>query len=485
MYLDRGLIKQQARALISNRVMKLFLVSFIVSLCTGAVSVTYNVYYSYETYDSGYYFDDYYDDFSDFDDGSNDYGYFDDFGTDNGDSYDYRNDFYNFGAEIPAAAAVNSSVGTGVLLGSLSGIVFALSVLISPLSVAMAYFYVEFVTGKEYEFSAGLKSVFKNAFQVAYLKKIGAYLLKTIITYLLTLLFIVPGIIFSYSSYFTFEIISEYPEISPWQAVKLSKKIVSGHRTELFVLDLSFIPWLFLCAFIFPLIYVMPYMATTRALYYENFKLRALHTGAVTEDDFLSDAQKMNKYMYSQNGYGANQQNQQNPQNPQYNQQYGAQNSQYANPYAQNPPQGQYGANNYPYYNQQQGGAGYYGNPPQYQYGAQPYAPPAAPVYRPTYFTPDIPQQPYNKPGAQQNGGEPVDIYGNMANSAPGSGGEQQNAAPADDTPRPSVAESLPQEPQTPEFAEPQEPVESYVQPQEPADEAGPADENPQNGQDD
>ena len=85
---------------------------------------------------------------------------------------------------------------------------------------------------------------------------------------------------------------SEYPELSPWQAIKLSKKIVKGHRTELFALDLSFLPWIFLCVFICPIIYVYPYIYTTQALYYENFKRRALATGAVTELDLLSDAQK-------------------------------------------------------------------------------------------------------------------------------------------------------------------------------------------------
>ena len=53
MYLDRGLIKHQARTLIRDRVMKLFLVSFIVSMCLGAINIVYNVYSSYELYDNG------------------------------------------------------------------------------------------------------------------------------------------------------------------------------------------------------------------------------------------------------------------------------------------------------------------------------------------------------------------------------------------------------------------------------------------------
>lgn len=498
MYLDRGLIKQQARALIRDKVMKLFLVSFIVSICTGAISIVYNVYSSYTLYDNGYYnnYNDYYDNFYNFGDdysyGSDsdnayDYGYFDDFGTENGDSYDYRNDFYNFGANIPAQVSTNAAVGSSAVLSVLSWGSTILSILLAPLSLALTYFYVELVTGKEYEFSAGLKSVFKNAFQVTYLKKIGAYLLQRIILSLLLMLFIVPGIIFGYSSYFTYEIMCEYPEISPWQAIQLSKKMIRGHRTELFVLDLSFIPWALLCVFIFPLIYVIPYMSTTRALYYENFKMRALQTGVMTEDDFLSDVQKMNKYTSGGMGYGPNPQNQ----NPPYGSQ-GWQNQQYA----QTPPQGPNGTYNnggnyyqpnQQYYNPQQNGTnanngtyGYYGNAPQN--GAQPYnTPPVNPVYQPTYFTPVMPQeQPaYYNPDIQphQNNGEPKDIFGNMANdttqpadAAPPTGQEHTNGS---EQPQVTVTESFPQEPQTPQFAEPQEPTEDFTEPQEPVDADG------------
>lgn len=42
---------------------------------------------------------------------------------------------------------------------------------------------------------------------------------------------------------------------------------------------------------------------TTQALYYENFKIRALQQGVLTEDDFLSDKQRMEKYAQAaQNG---------------------------------------------------------------------------------------------------------------------------------------------------------------------------------------
>lgn len=57
--------------------------------------------------------------------------------------------------------------------------------------------------------------------------------------------------------------------------------MVAGNRGELFALDLSFIGWWLLTCITFGIasIYVVPYYFTTQALYYENFKLRALQEG--------------------------------------------------------------------------------------------------------------------------------------------------------------------------------------------------------------
>ena len=63
-------------------------------------------------------------------------------------------------------------------------------------------------------------------------------------------------------------------------------------------MNLSFIPWYILCTLTCGLgyIYVAPYLEATNALYYENFRIRALQEGRITEDDFLSDNQIRAKY---------------------------------------------------------------------------------------------------------------------------------------------------------------------------------------------
>ena len=104
--------------------------------------------------------------------------------------------------------------------------------------------------------------------------------------------------------------------------------------THLFALDLSFIGWWILCGISFGIasIYAIPYYLTTQALYYENFKIRALQEGRITEDDFLSQEEKANKYAFAGAG------NYYNPaQNT--NEQYTANQNDSANAYYYNPQQ--------------------------------------------------------------------------------------------------------------------------------------------------
>lgn len=510
MWLDRSLIKQQAKQIIKHRTLKLFAVSFIITLI---LSLGQSVYL-------GVYINDidnltnYYEDFSD--DNYGDYeDYFNDnFGTDSNSRYaddfnnfgssdsnsQYADDFNNFGtaasgsqdaAPVTAESAQPNQSEPDFtpamkITGSLN---YIYVILLAPLSVALSYYFVELVNGKDYEFVSGLKSIFRNAFKVTYLKKIAVFLLRMIIYCALSILLFVPGIIFLYSSYFVNELMSEYPELSPWQAIMLSKKIVKGHRTELFVLDLSFIPWYMLCIFLFPIIYVYPYIYTTQALYYENFKRRALATGAVTEDDFLSEAQRMSKMYATANGYqnqqGGNYQQQGQPyQQPMQGapyQQYGYnQPPQQAQPYQQ-PMQGapyQQPMQSAPY--QQQYGNNYQSQntnntAPYQQYGNNYQSPD---VYNPNssehlseyssvFFIPVMPEE--------QKANSERDLYNefnkNSENKPPQNVVQTQNTVQQtkiEAGEKPQITVTKPEEPKEPDFAEMQKPTENFTEPTEP-----------------
>jgi len=339
MNLDRGLIKAQAKELIKGKVMKLFITMFVIQLCfsaipgiIGIISQPHkNIINYFENY--GNYFDSI-DDFYDFDDNFNnrrfenedDYNPYEDdfenFGTENRNSG--KSDFYKYGTSfVPTGtnAAVDTNTTRAVLPAAatnmLSFLSFAAEIIMAPLMVVLVYYFVLFIRGKEFSGEDGIKFILKDAFSNNYGNKIGVFVLRELILTGLAIVSVwilfIPMFIFYYSSYFAFEIMCDNPQLSPMQAIKISKKMIKGNRTELFVLDLSFIPWGLLCIFIFPLIYVMPYMQTTKALYYENFRLRALQQGRITEDDFLTDMQKMQKYA-AQNQNAGTYQREANPQ---------------------------------------------------------------------------------------------------------------------------------------------------------------------------
>ena len=101
-----------------------------------------------------------------------------------------------------------------------------------------------------------------------------AYLLMQIFTFLWSLLFIIPGIVKSFSYAMTMYILNDHPEMSASEAITESRKMMNGHKMELFVLCLSFLGWIILSSFTFGilLLYVIPYMQATMAAFYEKLK---------------------------------------------------------------------------------------------------------------------------------------------------------------------------------------------------------------------
>ncbi len=96
-----------------------------------------------------------------------------------------------------------------------------------------------------------------------------------IVIFLWTLLFIIPGIIKSYSYQMVFYILAENPGMSSKEAMEESKSLMEGHRFELFKLQLSFIGWSFLSIFTFGilLIWLVPYVNIATAVFYTDLKM--------------------------------------------------------------------------------------------------------------------------------------------------------------------------------------------------------------------
>ena len=97
---------------------------------------------------------------------------------------------------------------------------------------------------------------------------------RDLFTVLWSLLFIIPGIIKSYSYSMAVYIKVDHPDYDWKQCIDESQRMMQGHKWELFVLDLSFIGWLFVgaCCCGVGTLWVNAYMAAAHSQFYENLR---------------------------------------------------------------------------------------------------------------------------------------------------------------------------------------------------------------------
>lgn len=96
-------------------------------------------------------------------------------------------------------------------------------------------------------------------------------IVKNIFIFLWTLLFFVPGIVKTYSYALTGYIRVDRPELDFRQTINESRRLMNGHKMDLFCLDLSFLGWYLLGALCcgVGVLFVAPYHYLSRALFYE------------------------------------------------------------------------------------------------------------------------------------------------------------------------------------------------------------------------
>ncbi len=107
-----------------------------------------------------------------------------------------------------------------------------------------------------------------------FLKAFGLIYLMGIFVMLWSFLLVIPGIIKTYSYAMAPYIMAENPNKGVFESINDSKRMMNGHKMELFMLSLSFIPWLLLVGVTFgiAIIYVAPYMQLTFANFYKEVK---------------------------------------------------------------------------------------------------------------------------------------------------------------------------------------------------------------------
>lgn len=94
------------------------------------------------------------------------------------------------------------------------------------------------------------------------------------------MLLIIPGIIKSYAYAMTPFLLAENPNLTASQAITLSKELMDGHKSELFILELTFLGWDILAALTLNLgnIALNPYKNAAYAAFYRQIQAEARYT---------------------------------------------------------------------------------------------------------------------------------------------------------------------------------------------------------------
>ena len=174
----------------------------------------------------------------------------------------------------PAQATVSVRANAGGLLALLLG---------GPIAVGLNYFFVKNVRGERDELS--VTTPFTEAFR-NFPRKLGGSLWMGLFVFLWALLLVIPGIIKGISYSMTQYLLADCPNVKARDALKLSMRMMNGHKWEYFVMGLSFLGWNLLSALtlgILSVFYVDPYMRSSFAEYYLELRDEALRTGAITQ----------------------------------------------------------------------------------------------------------------------------------------------------------------------------------------------------------
>lgn len=155
--------------------------------------------------------------------------------------------------------------------------------LLLPLAVAIAGFFLNHIRG----FNPEWKSLYQEGFN-RYGKYFAVGFVTNLLTFLWALLLIVPGVIKAFEYSQVHYIIHDNPNLTPSQARDISRRMTDGFKSELFIMELSFILWYLLAGVTagIAMIYVYPYISTARAMYYENLKTYAMTANRVAPAEF-------------------------------------------------------------------------------------------------------------------------------------------------------------------------------------------------------
>ncbi|MCL1959310.1 MAG: DUF975 family protein [Spirochaetes bacterium] len=165
-------------------------------------------------------------------------------------------------------AAVGIVLVYGVIISASSFVVVGPLVLGGPLTLGLIGYFLKKARGG----TGQLENLF-DGFS-SFVKSFLLYLLQVIFIGLWSLLFIIPGIVKSFSYSMAFFILHDNPDIGASEAIDRSKKMMNGYKGKLFGLCLSFLGWGILCCFTLGIgfLWLFPYMSLSVTNFYEDLK---------------------------------------------------------------------------------------------------------------------------------------------------------------------------------------------------------------------
>jgi hypothetical protein len=159
-----------------------------------------------------------------------------------------------------------------------------LNLAVEIMLMILAAGFVIYVLNVVRHYTAGFGNLF-DGFGI-FFRILWLTILTGIFIFLWSLLLVIPGIIAAYRYRMALYLLLDNPDMSAYQCISESKRMMAGHKGELFVLDLSFLGWYILTVIPFVTIWVTPYTQTTYAVYYDT--LRANLGYALPVDDLAS-----------------------------------------------------------------------------------------------------------------------------------------------------------------------------------------------------
>lgn len=142
-------------------------------------------------------------------------------------------------------------------------------ILAGPLLVGLIYYLTSIRKGDK-----PVLNTLVDGFKEPLSSSIVTYVLQLIFVFLWSLLFVIPGIIKSFSYAMSMYIVADNPSISATEAITQSRKMMDGHKMQLFMLYLSFILWYLLGMITFGLaiIYITPFIKAAELEFYFDLK---------------------------------------------------------------------------------------------------------------------------------------------------------------------------------------------------------------------